>query len=67
MGRYIVDVRHIDRYEFTNVNADEAIKIAKDCVRDNYGHAYLDNATFDAIRIDVPTVGDLSDAGMDGA
>lgn len=66
MGTYIVDVRHVDRYEFLNVNADEAIKIAKDCVRDNYGHAYLDNATFDAIRIDIPTVGDATDAGVAG-
>ena len=67
MSRYIVDVRHVDRYEFLNVNADEAIKIAKDCVRDNYGHAYLNNASFDAINMDMPTVGDMSDAGMDGA
>lgn len=67
MSTYIIDVHHRDRYEIEADTADEAIGRAKDCVADNYGALYFDGATFDAIRIDIPTVGDLSDAGMDGA
>jgi hypothetical protein len=56
----------MDRYELDATNAIEAIKIAKDCVADNYGSQYLDGATFDAIRIDIPQAGDLTDAGLAG-
>ena len=66
MGIYIVDVRHMDRYELNASSADEAIGIAKNCVADNYSAAYLDGAVFDAIRIDIPTVGDATDAGVAG-
>ena len=67
MSTFIVQVHHRDRYEFEADSADEAIAIAKNCVTDNYGAFYRSRATFDAIRIDRPKVGDLSDAGMDGA
>lgn len=67
MSTYIIQVHHVDRYEFEADSADEAIKRAKDCVTDNYGPFYRARATFDAVRIDIPTVGDMSDAGMDGA
>ena len=67
MPTYIIDVRHKDRYELEADTADEAINIAENCVIDNYGGMYLDGATFDAIRIDIPAIGDMSDAGMDGA
>jgi hypothetical protein len=67
MAIYLIDVRHMDRYEIEADTADEAINRAKDCVADNYGALYFDGATFDAIRMDIPTVGDPSDAGMDGA
>jgi hypothetical protein len=66
MGTYLIDVRHMDRYEFYAANADEAIMVAKRCIVDNYGNLYLDGATFDAIRIDIPTVGDATDAGIAG-
>jgi hypothetical protein len=66
MFRYIVDVHHRDRYEFDASMANEAIKIAKDCAIDNYGSSYVDRATFDVIRIDIPTVGDATDAGVAG-
>ena len=66
MATYIIDVRHIDRYEFDADTADGAIKIAKNCVVDNYGNSYLTTATFDAIRVDIPTVGDATDAGIAG-
>lgn len=66
MNTYIIDVRHMDRYELDADNADEAIKIAKECVMDNYGALYLDGATFDAIRINIPQAGDLTDAGLAG-
>lgn len=66
MATYIIDVRHRDRYELDADNASEAIKVAKDCVADNYGSQYLDGATFDAIRIDIPQAGDLTDAGLAG-
>lgn len=66
--RYIVDVHHRDRYEFVDAStADEAIKIAKNCAIDNYGSAYVDRATFDVIRVDIPTIGDISDTGTEGA
>jgi len=66
MNTYIIDVRHMDKYELYADSADEAIEVAKNCVKDNYGHAYLVGATFDAIRVDIPQVGDLTDAGMAG-
>lgn len=66
MSTYIIDVRHMDRYELDADTADEAIKVAKDCIVDNYGAFYLDGATFDAIRINIPTVGDATDAGIAG-
>lgn len=66
MGTYIIDVRHMDRYEFEANSADEAIDIAKNCVADNYGALYFDGATFDAIRVDIPIVGDATDAGVAG-
>ena len=66
MGTYIVDVRHMDRYEIEADTADEAINRAKDCVAYNYGALYFDGATFDAIRINPPQAGDLTDAGMAG-
>jgi hypothetical protein len=56
----------MDRYELDADNATEAIKIAKECVMDNYGALYLENATFDAIRINIPQSGDLTDAGLAG-
>jgi hypothetical protein len=56
----------MDRYELDADNASEAIKIAKECVMDNYGALYLGSATFDAIRINIPTVGDATDAGIAG-
>ena len=66
MNTYIIDVRHMDRYELDADNATEAIKIAKECVMDNYGSLYLGGATFDAIRVNIPTVGDATDAGIAG-
>jgi hypothetical protein len=66
MSTYIIDVRHMDRYEIDANTADEAIKIAKECVMDNYGSLYFEGATFDAIRISIPTVGDATDAGIAG-
>lgn len=66
MATYIIDVRHMDRYELDAATADEAIKIAKNCIVDNYGAFYLEGATFDAIRINIPTVGDATDAGIAG-
>jgi hypothetical protein len=56
----------MDRYEIEADTADEAISRAKDCVADNYGALYFDGAIFDAIRIDIPTVGDATDAGVAG-
>jgi hypothetical protein len=67
MATYVIDVHHRDRYEFEADSAAEAINIAKNCVADNYGGYYQDQATFDAIRVDKPAIGDPSDAGMDGA
>jgi len=69
LHRYIVDVHHRDRYEFDSSmgGADDAIKIAKNCAMDNYGPAYVDRATFDVIRVDIPTIGDMSDTGTEGA
>lgn len=66
MGAYIVSVYHTDRYELDADTAAQALDIAKDCVIDNYGGLYLDNAAFDAIRVDIPQVGDLTDAGLAG-
>ena len=66
MGTYLIDIRHTDRYEFEADSAIEAINIAKNCVTDNYGGYYTEQATFDAIRIDIPTVGDATDAGIAG-
>lgn len=66
MNTYIIDVRHMDRYELDADTVTEAMNIAKECVKDNYGALYLDGATFDAIRINIPTVGDATDAGIAG-
>jgi hypothetical protein len=66
MGTYIVYVQHRDRYELDATDTTEAIKVAKDCVADNYGSQYLDGATFDVLRIDIPQAGDLTDAGLAG-
>jgi|TARA_R110000868_G_scaffold39884_1_gene138477 hypothetical protein len=66
MSTFIIDVRHMDRYELDGDSADEAIGVAKRCAVDNYGASYLDGATFDAIRISPPQAGDLTDAGMAG-
>ena len=66
MATYIVNVKHADAYELDTDTSDEALNIAKDCVADNYGALYFDNATFDVVRIDIPQVGDLTDAGMAG-
>ena len=66
MSTFIIDVRHMDRYELEADTADEAIEIAKNCAADNYGALYFEGATFDAIRINIPTVGDATDAGIAG-
>ena len=66
MGTYIIYVQHRDRYELDATNTAEAIKIARDCVADNYGSQYLEGATFDSLRIDIPQAGDLTDAGLAG-
>lgn len=66
MPTYLIDVRHMDRYELHADTADEAIQIAKNCVKDNYGNGYLIGATFDAINMDIPQFGDATDAGVAG-
>jgi len=63
---YMVDVHHRDRYSLTATTAAEAIKIAQNCAVDNYGNAYLYDATFDVVRVDIPQAGDLTDAGLAG-
>ena len=42
MATYLIDVRHMDRYEIEADTADKAISRAKDCVADNYGALYFD-------------------------
>jgi hypothetical protein len=66
MGRYLVSVYHTDKYELDADTAQQALDIAKDCIVDNYGGLYLDNAAFNPVRIDIPQAGDLTDAGMAG-
>ena len=66
MATYIVTVHHSDRYELDTDTSAEALDIAKDCVADNYGAIYFDNATFNVVRVDIPQAGDLTDAGMAG-
>jgi hypothetical protein len=66
MGTYVINVTHKDRYEFEADSAIEAINIVKNCVADNYGGYYEEQATFDAIRIDIPQFGDATDAGIAG-
>jgi hypothetical protein len=70
MANYTVNVTINEKYEFDDVlNADEAIQIAKNCVRDNFALLDYDDTfiSYSAIRTDMPLFGDLSDAGMDGA
>ena len=66
MYEYVVSVHHRDRYSLTANTAAEAIKIAQNCAVDNYGNAYLYDATFDVVRVDIPQAGDLTDAGLAG-
>ena len=66
MPTYIVSVEHTDRYELDADTQEQALEIARDCVVDNYGYLYLDNALFNPVRLDVPFAGDLTDAGMAG-
>ncbi len=66
MFTYMVDVHHRDRYSLTAKSAAEAVKIAQNCAVDNYGNAYLYDATFDIVRVDIPQAGDLTDAGLAG-
>lgn len=66
MGTYLVSVYHTDRYELDTDTAEQALDIAKDCVADNYGGLYFDNAAFNVVRVDIPQAGDLTDAGLAG-
>jgi len=66
MSTYIIDVHHRDSYNLTAGSAAEAVKIAQNCAVDNYGNAYLYDATFDVVRVDIPQAGDLTDAGLAG-
>jgi hypothetical protein len=66
MGTYIVSVYHTDRYELGADTSAQALSIAKDCVADNYGGLYFENAAFDVMRVDIPQAGDLTDAGLAG-
>ena len=66
MYEYVVSVHHRDTYSLTATTAAEAIKIAQNCAVDNYGGAYLYDATFDVVRVDIPQAGDLTDAGLAG-
>jgi hypothetical protein len=66
MATYVVSVYHAEKYELEADTAAEALNIAKDCVADNYGGLYFDNAAFDVLRIDIPQAGDLTDAGLAG-
>jgi hypothetical protein len=66
MATYIVGVQHTDRYELDAETQEQALSIARDCIVDNYGYLYLDNAILNPVRIDVPFAGDLTDAGLAG-
>jgi hypothetical protein len=66
VSTYLVSVYHTDRYELDADTAEEALKVARDCVVDNYGYLYLDNAAFNPVRVDIPQAGDLTDAGLAG-
>ena len=66
MGTYLVSVYHTDRYELDTDTAEQALDIAKDCVADNYGGLYFDNAAFNVVRVYIPQAGDLTDAGLAG-
>lgn len=66
MGTYLVSVYHTEKYELEADTAEEALGVARDCVVDNYGNLYLDNAAFNPVRVDIPQAGDLTDAGMAG-
>jgi hypothetical protein len=68
MATYTVNVTINERYEFDDVlNADEAIQIAKNCVRDNFEHLADDTfVSYSAIRTDMPLFGDATDAGIAG-
>lgn len=70
--KYAVHVVYRERYEYEDVSGVEAIDIAKRCVVDNHGQAFLENAKFFVVAVPnednfIPPYGDLSDAGMDGA
>ena len=70
--KYAVHVVYRERYEYEDVSEVEAIDIARRCVEDNHGSAFLDNTKFFVVGVPVedsfiPPYGDLSDAGMDGA
>ena len=70
--KYAVHVVYRDRYEYDDVSDIEAIDIARRCVEDNHGSAFLNNCNFFVIAVPeednlIPPYGDLSDAGMDGA
>lgn len=66
MGTYLVSVYHTEKYELEAESAEQALRIARDCVTDNYGYLYLDNAAFNPVRVDIPQAGDLTDAGLAG-
>jgi len=68
MANYTVIVTITERYEFEDVlNKDEAIQIAEDCVSDNLPDLSRDAIiTYNAIRTNIPTVGDATDAGIAG-
>lgn len=66
MATYIVNVHHSESYELEADTAEQAMKVARNCIEDNYGYLYLDNATFNPVRIDIPQAGDLTDAGLAG-
>ena len=66
MATYIITVYHSDRYELEADTKEKALKVARDCVVDNYGYVYLDNASFNPVRVDIPQAGDLTDAGLAG-
>ena len=66
MASYTVVVTIVEEYEFKNVlNADEALQIADNCVFDNFPRLSRDSKiSYNAIRTDIPTVGDATDAGI---
>jgi hypothetical protein len=69
MATYTVDVTINETYQFDDVlNAEEAIKIAKNCIRDNFKFADYDDTfiSYNAVRTDIPQAGDATDAGIAG-